>query len=120
MYKFTITSESTRKVKILDGYTFETGNSIPQTRSFDLWDYRQAINDFDETCKFERELLQGMKSSAPHDFKRAGVIVELSLDEYDNADWCDRIEILDYYEYTCDDANRDLDKLHEEVYGNED
>lgn len=120
MYKLTITTERTRKVKILDGYTFETGNSIPQTRSFELWEYRQAIKDFDETCKFERELLQGMKSSAPHDFKRAGVIVELSLDEYDNADLCDRIETLDYYEYTCDDANRDLDKLHEEVYGTQD
>ena len=111
MYKFTITLEKTHKVKTSSGYEFVINNSIPETRSFDLWEYREAKQKFDETCKHERENIQNMKKSNPLDFKNAGIVVELSFDNYDNNNLVDHIEHMEIYEYTCDDAQHDLARL---------
>ena len=102
MYKFTITTVSLSKYQLDDWK--EERNTKNVEYSFDLYNYREAIKVFDDTCDYERRILQATKRTSKSYVKDGRVVVTLSLDEYDNSDnLVNQIEELDVFDYSYDD-----------------
>ena len=104
--KFQITNEVTERPRHPRWTQFQPTGQCEEV-NFAIDDYRKAIYEFDETCKDEKD---NICNGYWREYQHRGVLVTLALVEVDEDGYEERIEVLDSYEFTIDDAKKEQEK----------
>lgn len=104
--KFQITNEVTERPRHPLWTQFQPTGQCEEV-NFSIDEYREAIHEFDETCKDEKDNIRTGSWLEYHD---RGVLVTLALIEIDEEGYEECLEVLDSYEFTIDDAKKEQEK----------